>query len=99
MPIYRAVALLERIESGEVEGIKRRRVKFAPSKRKKNEKDELFDAFMVLKDGLQMPNAQMVGSARYASIHAHQGYDLSRRDDIESLGYMLIYLIKGKLPW
>ena len=68
-------------------------------KRKKNENDMLYNAFMVLKEGQQMPNTQMVGSARYASIFAHQGYDLSRRDDIESLGYMLVYLIKGKLPW
>jgi casein kinase 1 len=41
----------------------------------------------------------MIGSRNYASISSHQCYDLSRRDDLESLSYMLIYLNKGFLPW
>ena len=39
------------------------------------------------------------GSLRYASLHAHLGRQLSRRDDVESLCYMLLYLFKGPLPW
>ena len=41
----------------------------------------------------------MVGTALFASINAHKGRNLSRRDDLESLIYSLIYMICGTLPW
>lgn len=51
------------------------------------------------KENLNHNYSNVVGTALFASINAHNGQDLSRRDDIESLIYTLIYLCTGSLPW
>jgi serine/threonine protein kinase len=41
----------------------------------------------------------LTGTARYASINSHNGEELSRRDDIEAIGYLIVFLATGSLPW
>jgi hypothetical protein len=43
--------------------------------------------------------SSLIGSKTYASINSHNYLELSRRDDLESLGYMMIYLYLGTLSW
>ena len=53
----------------------------------------------TLKHYPMVKKKNLTGTARYASINALNGLTQSRRDDLEAVGYVLLYFLRGKLPW
>ena len=41
----------------------------------------------------------LIGTCRYVSVNSHKGLELSRRDDLITLGYVILNIFKGSLPW
>ena len=104
-----AIQMLRRIENLHNIGIIHRDLKpdnFMVSKKKKNNLIYLIDfglaKFYRDKNGAHIPmvnGKKIIGTVRYSSIHMHEGVEQSRRDDLESLGYIFVYFLKGRLPW
>lgn len=58
--------------------------------------------YHLQEDGTHIPmkqNKGLIGTARYTSISSHAGLEQSRRDDLESIAYLLLYFVKGTLVW
>ena len=60
----------------------------------------LCKSYLINEKHIEMKQtSSLIGTPTYASINAHNFMELSRRDDLESLGYMLIYFYLGELEW
>ncbi|KAF9479534.1 kinase-like protein, partial [Pholiota conissans] len=102
--------MLSTIEQVHGRGIIVRDIKpnnFAPGLVEEYQRLYLFDMglsklFLDPKTGKHMPFREGragVGTARYACYNAHLGLETSRRDDMEGIGNVLLYLLHGRLPW
>ena len=56
--------------------------------------------FIIDDEHIQIKKTKgIIGSKNYMSVNSHNCIELSRRDDLETIGYMLLYLYNGSLPW
>lgn len=105
-----AVQMIERVEAFHSKGYLHRDIKpdnFSIGRGDKNKIAYIIDYGLVKKyrnpkTKSHIPlkkNKKLTGTARYASIFTHKGYEQSRRDDLECLGYTFIHMAKGSLPW
>jgi serine/threonine protein kinase len=100
------INILELIERVHESGIIHRDIK--PANFLMNRNSELYiidfglSKFYRNSDNTHIPygtKKKFTGTPRYSSKNNHNGIEQSRRDDMESIGYVIIYLMKGRLPW
>lgn len=101
--------MIQRIEFIHGKGYLHRDIKpdnFVVGRGKKSSKVYIIDFGLakrfLLKDGSHIPyrdNKNLTGTARYASLNTHLGIEQGRRDDIEGIINVLLYFVKGALPW
>jgi len=104
--IHLGLQMLTIIESIHHKGIIHRDIKPANFLLKANSLNGISELYLIdfgLACGfIDIPlktNEKLIGTPRYMSVNIQQGLTASRRDDLESLGYILIFLQKGELPW
>ena len=103
---YIGIEMIERLETLHKNSILHRDIKpnnfiWGNYSRKKKSKKNFNNIFLIVKNKHYECSTgnSFIGTLRYASINTHKGIRESRRDDLESVMYVLIYLFKGCLPW
>lgn len=103
------IQMIERIEYTHSKGYLHRDIKpdnFVIGRGKKSSRVYVIDFGLakkyLQKDGSHIPyrdNKNLTGTARYASLNTHLGIEQGRRDDIQGILNVLLYFVKGSLPW
>jgi serine/threonine protein kinase len=104
--LHLAVQMVALLEAIHAKGVLHRDIKPANFLLKTHPHSGISEVYMidfglarVYCDVPMKTNEGLIGTTRYMSVNVQQGFTASRRDDLESLGYILFFLQKGELPW